>query len=324
MVHTLSKAKLKSGEEMEIVVVVPPDRVYQPKIPSFLAHKGQPWAYHMEQVFGGGTQDLETRFYLGLVDGEPICSIMTSECDGVGILSHVYTKPEHRRKGACDLLMEKQMGDWRRRGGGHMLLTTQCGTPPYRIYHHFGFRSVVPRSGLMECASEEDFRARHFAPAPVKVIDYEWTSWPGLNMLCSCPEGKIVRSVSFQLFGPSSFEDPGIILKQSLEQIPQARARLLKSDNRAVVGWAFVLPDSRWAGVNLLDFFLHPDFESSAEELLESLDLPAGKCQCYVDVPAPVRTVALHKAGFRQEAVLRSQLEYEGAATDIAVFSTSV
>lgn len=324
MMRQLSKGKLKTGEEMRSILVTPSQKDYRERALSLLGHKGQPWLWHIDQALSGKIQDLETRFYLGLVENDPICNITTSEYDRVGILGHVYTKPEHRRKGACTLLMESQMEDWKRRGGGFMLLMTECHSAPYWIYDHFGFRSVVPGSGLMQCSTHEGFLPKYFSPAPTNAVDYEWAAWPRLNLLSSCLEGEVLRSLAFRLFGPSSFEGPGIALKQALAEDPRARAKLLRSDKGAIVGWAFVLPDERWPGLNLLDFFVHPDFSDSAPILLQAIELPPGKSQCYVDATSAHRVEALQTAGFRREGILRAQFDHQGAAVDVAIYSTSV
>lgn len=324
MLRHLSKEELKTGEQMECLLLSSPQKGYGEKIVSLLGHKGQPWLWHIDQALTGKIHDLETKFYLGLIDGQPICNITTNEYDRIGILGHVYTLPEHRRKGACTLLMERQMDDWKRRGGGFMLLMTDCGAPPYWIYHHFGFRSVVPGSGIMQCSTDNDFLESYFSPSPTNAVDYEWAAWPKLSLLSSCPQGEVLRSLAFQLFGPSSFEGAGITLKQMLEENPRATAKLLRSDNGAIVGWAFVLPDDRWPDLNLLSLFVHPNFADNAPILLEAIEFPPGKCQCYVDATSAQTAHALQSAGFRREGLLHAQFRHQGSPVHVAIFSISV
>lgn len=110
---------LKTGEPLEIGVVMPPDETYEPLIRPFLGHKPRNFQWHITCAFEpGGIRDLETRFYIGLVDQKPVCNIMTVEYNGIGILGHVFTTVEHRRKGACRLVMAEQMTDFHRRHRG--------------------------------------------------------------------------------------------------------------------------------------------------------------------------------------------------------------
>ena len=315
---------LKTGEEMEAVLVMPPEDDYRNRIISLLGHKGQPWLYHVEHAFAGNVRGLETRFYVGLLGDEPICNMMTAEHNRVGILGHVYTKPEHRRKGACALLMERQMEEWRQRDGGLLLLLTEDDSPAYWIYHRFGFRDVIRGSGFMQCSTEDDFLEKHFSPCTVRIVDCDWSAWPRLNLLCASLEGDILRSVAFARFAPGSFEESGLCLKKRLDHEPRTRAKLLESETGAIVGWAFVLPDDRWPGLNLLDFFLHPHFAEHASCLLRALELPAGKCQCYVDAASTPRVAALGNAGFHQEGLLHSQLHHRGHPVDVAIYSQSL
>src|SRR5207248_6496886 len=128
-----------------------------------LVHKGSGFEVHMRMALRGETDRLETRYYLGMLEGVPVANVMTVESDGVGILGHVFTRPEHRRKGICQAIMGRLMEDFRQRNGRVLLLGTGFESAPYWIYHSFGFRSL--KGGFMryDAPAAEGFDRNWFA-----------------------------------------------------------------------------------------------------------------------------------------------------------------
>ncbi len=117
MYTKLAEEALKSGETLEVGVVLAPDEAHGEQVRPFLGHKQMPYKWHIEKSVHERLDDLETRYYVGKLKGAIVCNIMTVESHRTGILGHVYTLPDHRRKGACDAVMRHQMADFRRRGG---------------------------------------------------------------------------------------------------------------------------------------------------------------------------------------------------------------
>src|SRR5512140_111032 len=109
MVEKLGEEVLTSGELLEICVATAPDAALASGIADLLVHKHAEWQYHIASALRGETDRLETRFYLGLLNGAPVANIMITEQHGIGILGHVFTRPEHRRKGICRAVMTRQM-----------------------------------------------------------------------------------------------------------------------------------------------------------------------------------------------------------------------
>lgn len=314
---------LKTGEEMEIGVVEAPDQEHADEITSFLGHKPGEFKWHIERSLRESLDELETRFYVGKVGGKVITNVMTVECHRTGILGHVFTVPEHRRKGAYSRLMGEQMEDFRRRGGGLLLLGTGYQSPPYWIYHRYGFRSVTEGSGFMRYASEEDFEAKYFAPGRAKTVEVQWKDWPRMNVLGVLQKGMFLRNVGLGLYGVQNFEGGFLHFKRSLEHDPGVQAKLLESDRGAIVGYATLMPDRRWNGaVALLDLYGHPSFYSDMDLLLEAMEIPPGKIQCHADERSAEKRAALEAAGFEQEAVLKHQVQTaEGERLDVVVYS---
>src|SRR5689334_12172317 len=137
MYEKLGEQTLKTGETLEIGLVTAPDDAHMAGVQDLLGHKGGEWNEHIHAALAGDTDALETRFYLGLLEGRPAANIMTVERHGVGILGHVFTRPEERRKGICQAVMARQMDHFRARDGHVLLLGTGFESPPYWIYHSF-------------------------------------------------------------------------------------------------------------------------------------------------------------------------------------------
>ncbi len=323
MYTPISASTLRTGETLEIGVVLAPDDDYGPLVRPILAHKSRNEQWHLDEVFAGSVEPLETRFYLGRLDAHPVCNIMVSEHDGIGIVSHVYTVPEYRRKGIARLVMAGQMTDFKDRGGRYLTLSTGYGTHPYYLYHSFGFRSVIPESGHMKYMGTAAFETDHFPGDVARVVPGDWRNWPSLNVLCAQDGPPTVRNVGLGHIGPRMFEGAYIGLMKLAREDSDHQVRLLVSDRGAVTGYATLVPDTRWRGETcLLDLFVHPAFTAYWGQLLDSFSLPSRrKVQCHVEAGDTMKAAALLDAGFVREATLRKQFKVPGQDLDVEVYA---
>lgn len=327
MFNKLAEAVLKTGERMEVGVITAPDAPHAEEVKAFLGHKPGNYKWHIERCVTESLDALETRFYVGKLDGNVIANIMTVEHEGIGILGHVFTLPAQRRKGACKGVMAHQMEDFRRRGGRALYLGTGYNSAPYHIYHNFGFKSVLPASGFMHyhvnAGVNADFAERYFARAPAHPKRIEWHDWPKVTALSAIVGGDTLRSLTWGVYGPTNLEGGFLAFKHDLETADiYADAKLLVAQNGAIVGWATVSQDTRWRGTSaVLDIFFHPNFADAVPTLLSDLTFPDVKVQCYVDEDATVKADILTAAGFGCEARLRKQFAYNGRRYDVLVFN---
>ncbi len=277
MYMPLGEALLKSGERMQVGVVRGPDPDWKPALTAFLGHKGPVWRQHIAGALDGPLDSLETRFYVGQVDGKPIAQIMIVGSRGVGILGHVFTLPEQRQKGAARGLMHILMEDCRRQGFHILTLGTGFQSPAYWIYHGFGFRGVHSESGNMLWQAEPEAAARLFQRAPVSVRAVRWDDWGFFNYLAMLPvevgEGA-PRSALLGLQGQGSLEGPFIAFQIRREQEPLLQAQTLVSETGASVGWGLLGPSEGEGGAWRLDVHTHPHFTDYRSELMASLALP--------------------------------------------------
>ena len=175
----------------------------------------------------------------------------------------------------------------------------------------------------MRFSTEDNFEANYFATGEVKVVDVEWKHWPLMNVLTSMNGIEILRSVALNLYGNASFEGGFLGFIKRLEEDQQRKAKLLESSSGAVVGCITLGHDGRWTDrTYLLDIFLHPNFISHHEVLLNALELPQGKIQCYVDAKSPGEKIAaLQQAGFKREALLKNQFAWGDKWFDVFIYS---
>ncbi len=322
MYKQIAAKTLPTGENLEIGVVKAPDEEHQPLVRPVLSHKHDNEQWHLDQVFSGRVESLETRFYLGLLENRAVCNIMVSEYGGTGIVSHVYTVPEHRRKGIARLVMAEQMADFNNRSGRLLTLATGFDTHPYHLYHSFGFRGVLPESGHMKYARDAGYEADQFQPAETRVIPAGWTNWPALNVLCAQPDLPPLRNMALGHLGPRMFEGAYIGLMRSLRDANH-QAHLLINTRGAVAGYGTLVPDARWRGqVDLFDLFVHPAYSDGCRGLLQAFSLPADRnIHCYAVSDDLAKIDALNEAGFVREAILRRQPVGPGQIMDVEVYA---
>ena len=328
MYNKLGEAVLKTEERMEVGVITAPDEPHAEEVKQFLGHKPGNYKWHIERCVTEVLDALETRFYVGKLDGRVITNIMTVEHEGIGILGHVFTLPEQRRKGACKGVMGYQMEDFRQRPGRALYLGTGYNSHPYHIYHSFGFESVLSESGFMKYHVNSDFEERYFAPsesAPPKAEpkSVQWHDWPKVTALSGIVGSDTLRSLTWGVYGPTNLEGGFLGFKHDLETGDvYADAKLLITSEGAIVGWATVSRDARWKPATaVLDLFFHPNFADDVPALLSAVTFPESKVQCYVDSSSEKKAAVLETAGFTCEGRLKNQFVSGGQGYDVLVFA---
>ena len=279
MYESLDQFILKTGEPVEMGVVKGPEPDWSDRLEALLVHKGSYWKWGNEQVLRH-ERGIDAFYYILHRDGAPFANIMTIEYRGVGILGHVYTEPEDRRKGAASALLNRLMNHFRGRGGRALYLGTGYDSPAYHIYKTYGFESVEPGSGCMACFADSDeaFHKAYFAPGPVDLKPLQWTHWPTSSPLFVGDWPGSVRCVPFRIFGRQSTEGPALSrLKTESENRDAGKpavtsAVLEHRESSAVVGLSAWGPDPLWPQTVLVDVYCHPTFWEKAPELLEALD----------------------------------------------------
>ena len=326
MYQGLGDASLKDGETVEIGVFTPPvEREYRDSLHKLLGHKGWEWVWQIDLSLDGRTDTLENRFYVARRGDALISNVCTFESKGVGLLGHVWTPPEERRKGLCTRIFEKLMDDFRARGGGLMVLGTGFDTAPYHIYERFGFRGYHPGSGLMRYSTDDDFERKHFAPGAAKVVEPSWSAYPRIDLLAAEAE-EYTKSIAWGKFHKTMLEDAWIYVMHGILETHNVSAALLESESTgAIVGYAWTVPDPRFPGTHLLDLYSHPNHPNGCAKLLGAMTWPGAKVTTYVEASLDVKVQALEGAGFTHEGTLVGHLvkKPDGDVADLVVYSRS-
>lgn len=321
MYRPLENVIIKTGERIEIGVVVAPDPEWKESLLSLLGHKGHPWTYHVERALDGAIAELETRFYVAILDGRVVANICLFEDDRVGIFAHVYTQPQYRQRGIARQVQRVVMEDFRLRGGRVLTLSTEFNSHPFHLYASFGFKPIIPGVGNMTCEMEEGFQERIYTPGSrVTARDQTWGDWPHLNLLYHQPRGDWFRSVRHRLYRPQSYEGPFLEERVELER-GFLSAKTLVTDEGTVVGNLVCGPDPRWAGaVDLLDLHVHENYAEHASRLLETVPERTTKIISYAR-QGTGKEQALRRAGYAEEGRLKGVLRGESGPYDVLILA---
>jgi len=320
----LGETELKSGEKAELWKITAPDPQWADRLLTFLVHKGEEWLEPMRRGLEKGLDGLTMNYYECVLDGEVVGNITVLENlpRPVGLLQHVFTLPEHRRKGIASALMTVIHHDFRLRGGRAMFLGTGYRTPPFWIYYRYGFRPIE-ETGHMRWLAEENFLDRYFALGEVTVRDTRWDDWPLMEALYANIEGWVLRSYPLGLYGASNYESPFLRLMSALERGEVKQSLAMVKDDGALVGHVALweqknVPGRPW----LMDLFVHPNFYDRAPELLERVFVPPHhKLQALADSDAWEKHDLLRKMGMWREACLRRQIAWRDRWLDLDYYS---
>ncbi|MCX7598315.1 MAG: GNAT family N-acetyltransferase [Armatimonadetes bacterium] len=322
MEKLLDTVKLKSGEDAEIWLVRAPAPDWAERILPLLAHKGEPWLGAMRRALHSGLGELNMSFFECVVRNE-LCgniTVVDTLQRPIGILQHVFTRPEHRQKGIAVVLMAAACEDFRARDGRALYLAT--GNPvAATLYERFGFHALG-HDGAMLWPLDEGFEQDYFRPQPCEVRPVCWADWPLLTALYSATDGWVLRNLFFGHYGPSFWEGPFLSLMAAQEQGTVADNKVLCTKDGAIVGHAMLWIQKAYREHPLMvDFFVHPAFLEQAEVLLAALAWPDDrKVQAAMDNDAAGRHEALARAGFWREATLRNQFSYGGRWCDVSFY----
>lgn len=327
MIETLGAIVLKSGEQVEALVVHGPDLEWRERVLKLLGHKSAPWYWQNTELLSEDV-GIDAYFYLLHHGGEPFANIMTAEREGVGIFGHVWTNPEWRGKGAAGQLQEKLMAHFRERGGRALFLGTGFDSMPFHLYAKYGFEPVEPGSGYMTWTAQPKavFEAEYFAPEDSFIESLDWPHWPASPALFLADVPGLVRCAPLRILGRQSTEGtllPVLQYHRTHSDDP-AQALALRSATGAVVGLAVWGKDAFWPHTVCVDVFCHPNFWHRGLELLNELrPHGADRFIAYTDSTCPEKREILQHSGFRPIAELPNWLavdELGSSKVDVTMF----
>ncbi|HAZ63925.1 MAG TPA: hypothetical protein DCZ72_10005 [Armatimonadetes bacterium] len=311
MITSLGSATRRDGRTAELVLMTTPEPADVPGLVDLLGHKGDSWREHVTRAVAGELEGLETRFYLALDGGRAVSNIMLVEFGGVGILGHVFTRPEHRRQGLCEALFGVLKPEFVARGGRRLLLHTGYDSAPYHIYLRQGWVDVTAGSGFMQWQPGAPTQLA----GPWHVGPYRWGHWPALAEVFADGGEHGLQARGLGMFGPDCFEGPGLELKVAAER-GECEAWVVDDASRRAAALAVLSADREWPGWRNLDLVCAPAAAETLGVLLAEIEWGDGPVGCWLPAADAVRAKALASAGWTREARLRGLLA-DGGSVDV-------
>ncbi|MDP8219078.1 MAG: GNAT family N-acetyltransferase [Candidatus Theseobacter exili] len=141
----IEKLKLKNGETMEVIEVLPGSDLAE-GVSKLLGHKNRFYREDIKNILAGSNlADSEHRFFVGRINGELVGNVwigMRTHGPHFSELGHVYISPKHRSKGISTVLMKHAMERLKEFGVEACHLRT--GNPVARqLYLKYGFFDVL-------------------------------------------------------------------------------------------------------------------------------------------------------------------------------------
>jgi GNAT superfamily N-acetyltransferase len=330
MYESFGPVKLKSGETVELCVVKAPDPEWAPRVIDLLGHKGDIWNKQNRQTL---TMDLgvNIHYYLLQRDNVPFSNILVSDYQGMGMLGHVWTVPDDRRKGAASILMEKVISHFAQRGGKAMILATAYDSAPYHIYAKYGFEGIENDSGIMDwyAQSRRRFERDYFEECQPQLQPVSWKHWPTSAPILVGDYPGAVRCAPLGIIGRLLPEEALLPLildnaeRAENKQPPRGHA-LVNPDNGAVLGLSAWAADPLWPDTHLVDVYCHPSFWDRGRDLLGALEIPdTSRQMAYAESNCPGKLDLLESAGFKHTVTLPIRVAADRARTawtDVLVY----
>lgn len=189
------KVEVAPGYQGVVYQAPLPDEL-PPRLIHLLGHKGEPWLADIEARAYGEGLDLSA---VAFCNGEPVahCALLSSvRCPEIGVIGHVYTMEEHRRRGLAASLMAAELERFDAWGGRWLTLGTGNDVAAH-LYAKLGFRKVNAAeegSGriMLRGAEEGDaLDAAYFsASGKWQAEPFEREHYAGLAMLLSAWPGR--------------------------------------------------------------------------------------------------------------------------------------
>ena len=115
-----------------------------PALVQLLWHKGAPWVDDIRRRLAGECAGSVDRFFLAYDGPAMVAHVWYAAAQAdprIGLLGHVFTRPEYRRRGLAARLIEAALDRFRRDGGALMQLFTYAPeTVPF--YARLGFEQI--------------------------------------------------------------------------------------------------------------------------------------------------------------------------------------
>ncbi len=126
---------------MKPLLIIPPCAARWHALQDLLAHKGPPWLEDIEQRFAQGVAGARDAFAVVPNGGQFVAHACINAFGHTGVLGHVFTRPDHRRRGYALQLLKTVLSWFNMVGGKRIYLgtTVDLAEP---LYGKFGFKII--------------------------------------------------------------------------------------------------------------------------------------------------------------------------------------
>jgi len=339
MCEPIRTVTLRTGEAMTITRVECPAGKYEEPLIIALEHKRDRTFRDMKRRLHGdyAAHSLD-RFFVGEIEGCIVAQLgymLAKDTMDVGVFGHVYTKREHRGKGAASALMAACMEDFNAGPGGALF----CGTgslTAQRIYARHGFVPLDPAKAplgpqaYIKPSLARDFAELQrifFAPGrPVRVRDAHMGDRPKVDKILHQSDGVRAMSNSWHRAFLAAGLDDFVAMYHAVED-GRGVFTVLEADRKHVIGYAFALsagsPMEKESKV--LDFLVHPNYHQEAPGLVaatvqKALACGAHSVRCFLPSCDRPKARILEQAGFVSEHTFHDYCRASRDRQDLRVF----
>ena len=331
-IRETSSRKVKSGETMVVKVMEPPipepyrriDRLYW-------------WEDLREKVLQGAySRSSLDRFFVGEIGGEfagCVLCIAPTDTRDVGLVSFVYTEPEHRTKGVMTQLLGALIEDFDR-GGGKMIHLCTANPVAFDLYSKAGFVPLIGDGMRYLSPGNEDFDEAYLAYAgKATVRKATFGDMARFVVLYNNPRlDWFVRYYipfdEWRVFKNFRFEGH---YRRLIKDAERGAGRLLVLENperRVVAGASLTeVPSYHEQHVSILNIISSPSYFDELDTLLEAIVGEAESdateiIQIYLADFEQDKKDILESVAFVEGARLRDYLKLDGGETrDMLVYT---
>lgn len=310
-------------EDTPVMAKNPPIEIRELAVPqdgmdlvALLWHKGPPWVEDIRRRIQGEVACAADHFFAAFCGGRMVATAwytLSQEDPKLGLIGHIYTWPEHRRRGISTRLVQAAMADFRERGGVVMQLFTST---PYTVplYERLGFENLYASRVYHETdwamrypAGCGDLVASWFRPSPCRIRPLVGGDLPQYCLLYNLEYESVLKDWA-QSIGLGL--EAEFAMLNSLEKMSKGEGVCLVLENeQTIVGIAGLVRASfpHHSHVAAVDFYVHPAFASKTAELvgacLARREEVGAEIVYAMRVDEPKRGV-FERLGFRTKAVL--------------------
>jgi len=245
---------------------------------SLLWHKGSPWVEDLRRRILGKVPGAADHFFVAFDGNRMVATAwytVSRKDSKLGLLGHIYTRPEYRRQGISARLVKAGMAHFHDHGGVIVQLFTST---PYTVpfYERLGYENVYANQAYHETdwymrypADSQDVLRSWFSSSPCRIRQLEGGDLPQYCLLYNLEHQSMLKDWA-QSIGWGLEAEFAFINSLGRMSRGEGVCYVLEND-RTIVGIASLmrLGFPHHAHVAATDFYVHPEFAAQTEDLVD-------------------------------------------------------